>query len=72
MIDIKDDLKNNLYPTSIDTFDNNKIYIGRFRNPKSNILLFYVTANNLLTGAASNALMIAEKYISNLKQKKAL
>ena len=68
---VKDDLESNIYPTSIDTFNNNKIYVGRIRNPNEHTLLFYVTSNNLLTGAASNALEIAEKYIYNLKRKKA-
>ena len=68
---IKDDLEKNIYPTSIDTFDNSNIYIGRIRKPSAKILLLYTTANNLLTGAASNALEIAEKYLENLNRKKA-
>lgn len=64
---IKDDLDKDLYPTSIDTFDNNKIYLGRIRNPNKHTLLLYTTSNNLLTGAASNAVEIAEKYLKNLK-----
>ena len=64
---IKDDLDSNIFPTSIDTLNNSSIYIGRIRKPNNKTLLLYVTANNLLTGAASNALEIAEKYLNNLK-----
>lgn len=64
---IKDDLENNIFPTSIDTFNNSNIYVGRIRKPNNNTLLLYTASNNLLTGAASNALEIAEKYIENIK-----
>lgn len=63
---IKNDLKKHIYPTSIDTFNTDFVYIGRIRKVDKKILLFYCTANNLRLGAASNALKIAEYYIENL------
>lgn len=66
---IKDDLSSNIYPTSIDTFNNDQIYVGRFRLISDYELLFYSTSNNILTGAASNSLYICEKVINELKIK---
>lgn len=65
---IKDDLENNFYPTSIDTFNNDSIYVGRFRLINDYELLFYSTSNNILTGAASNSLYICEKIIKEVKK----
>ena len=64
---ILDDVNNNIYPTSINTFDNSKIYVGRFKIVNKNSLSFYICANNLLTGAASNSVNICLKYLENLK-----
>lgn len=64
---LKDDLSNNIYPTSIDTYNNDSIYVGRFRLTSDKELLFYSTSNNILTGAASNSIYICKKYLSDLK-----
>lgn len=66
---IKDDLPNNIYPTSIDTYNNDSIYVGRFRLINNKELVFYSTSNNLLTGAASNSIYICEKYLTELHKK---
>lgn len=68
---IKDNLDKDFYPTSIDTYNNDKIYVGRFRIINDYELLFYSTSNNILTGAASNSLYICEKIINELKNKNA-
>lgn len=63
---IKDDLKKHLYPTSLDTYNNDLVYLGRIRRTDSKALMFYVTANNIRVGAASNALKILEHYLESL------
>ncbi len=65
---IKDNLENNYYPTSIDTYNNDFVYVGRFRLINDYELLFYSTSNNILTGAASNSLYICEKIIKEVKK----
>lgn len=63
---IKDDITQDNYPTSIDTYNNDSIYVGRFRLLNDHQLLFYSTSNNILTGAASNSLFICEKFLEKL------
>ena len=66
-IEILNDLDNNLFPTSINTLNNSKIYVGRIRIVGNNKLLLYICANNLLTGAATNAVRICKMYLDSLK-----
>lgn len=58
---VVDDVKNHVYPTSILSNGNDKVYVGRIRRDLSskNGLLFYCTADNIRKGAASNAVQIA-------------
>lgn len=62
---VMDDIQNKEYPTPVDTEDKFDTYVGRIRedlfNP--NALNFWVVADNLLKGAASNAVQIAELLI---------
>ena len=55
------------YPTSIDSNDNDFVYVGRIRKDlsKPNSFLFYTVADNVRVGAATNAIKIALKIIEN-------
>lgn len=66
-IKILDDINKNNFPTAIHTLNNSMIYVGRFKQSSKNSLSFFVYANNLLTGAASNSLNICKLYLENLK-----
>ncbi len=68
---VKDDLPTDNYPTSIDTYNNDSIYLGRIRLIDDHHLVFYSTSNNLLTGAAANSLFICEKYLAELNKRNA-
>jgi aspartate-semialdehyde dehydrogenase len=62
---IVDDVKDNKYPVSTISNHTDKVYIGRIRKDKTNQngLLFYVVADNLRKGAASNAVQIMKKLM---------
>ena len=55
------------YPTSVDSNDNDFVYVGRIRKDlsKPNSFLFYTVADNVRVGAATNAIKIALKIIEN-------
>lgn len=55
------------YPTSLNSNGNDLVYVGRVRKDlsKPNSFLFYCVADNIKTGAASNAIKIALKIIEN-------
>lgn len=60
---VLDDGKNHIYPTSIASNGNDKIYVGRIRRDLASLngLLLYCTGDNIRKGAASNAVEIALK-----------
>ncbi len=60
-----DDLKNHLYPTSLQANGNDTVYVGRIRADLSceNGLLLYVVGDNIRKGAASNAVQIIQKMV---------
>lgn len=60
-----DDVSNNAYPVSTLSNHTDQVYIGRLRKDKTNHygLLFYVVADNLRKGAASNAVQIMQKLM---------
>lgn len=60
---VLDDGKNHIYPTSVISNGNDKVYVGRIRKDTSckNGLLIYCTADNIRKGAAANAVQIALK-----------
>jgi aspartate-semialdehyde dehydrogenase len=59
---IMDDIANKVYPTPVEAEDKFETYVGRIRDDlfNPNALNFWVVADNLLKGAASNAVQIAE------------
>lgn len=61
---VVDDVKNGIYPTALDAAGEDKTLIGRIREdesvPDGRGLAFWVVSDNLRTGAALNAVRIAE------------
>lgn len=61
---VVDDIKMGIYPTALDATGEDKTLIGRIRNDESIAggkgLAFWVVSDNLRTGAALNAVRIAE------------
>ena len=59
---VQDDPKNNLYPMAINAKDKNETFVGRIRLDYSckNAINFWVVADNLRKGAATNAVQIAQ------------
>ena len=51
------------YPTTMHSYNNDFVYIGRLRKDRSS-LLFYVTSDNLRRGASYNSYKILEKLIT--------
>ncbi len=62
---IQDDTKNKLYPTNIIAKDRFEVFVGRIRKDffNNNAINLWIVADNLLKGAASNAIEIAEELI---------
>ena len=64
---VLDDIKNNIYPMTINSNDHDEVYVGRIRRDysvKYGVNL-WVVADNTRKGAASNAVQILEKLIEN-------
>ncbi len=61
LVKVIDDIKEQLYPQPINCANNNNVYVGRIRKSINNnkALLMWVVADNLLIGAATNAIGIA-------------
>lgn len=59
---VLDDTAKNLYPLALDCTGKNEVFVGRIRKDftVSNGLNFWVVSDNLLKGAALNAVQIAE------------
>ncbi len=59
---VQDDLSKNLYPTPLECEDKFETFVGRIREDlhTQNGLNFWCVSDNLLKGAASNAVQIAE------------
>lgn len=62
---LMDNLQNDEYPTPVMTEERDEVFIGRIRKDLSikNGFWFWVVANNVRKGAASNAIQIAEGLI---------
>lgn len=62
---VNDDINNNVFPIATDVSGHDEVFIGRIRRDFSvdNGLNFWVVADNLRKGAASNAVQIMEKLI---------
>ena len=65
---IIDDPTNNMYATPIDSAGKNETFISRIRQDKSNknSINLWIVSDNLLRGAALNAVEIAETYYNKL------
>lgn len=63
---LQDDPQNNVYPMPYFTSDTDEVYIGRVREDLAfeNGLSFFVVADQLRKGAATNAVQIAEQLIA--------
>ncbi|MDR3112283.1 MAG: aspartate-semialdehyde dehydrogenase [Elusimicrobiota bacterium] len=67
-IELIDEPENQKYPTPLLAENEQKTYVGRIRrdiSTKSNALTFWVVSDNLLKGAALNAVQIAELLVKN-------
>ncbi|KAA1040255.1 aspartate-semialdehyde dehydrogenase [Macrococcus equipercicus] len=60
---VVDDVKNNAYPMAIHSTDRDEVFVGRIRSDESlpNTFHIWCTADNLLKGAALNAVQILEQ-----------
>lgn len=60
---VLDDIKNSVYPLTLHCLGKKEVFVGRIRKDyyDNKVLHFWNVADNLLKGAAANALQIAEK-----------
>lgn len=65
---VQDDVKDNIYPMPINVDGTDQVYVGRIRRDFSveNGINFWVVADNVRKGAATNAVQIAELVAENL------
>ncbi|MCL5772425.1 MAG: aspartate-semialdehyde dehydrogenase [Actinobacteria bacterium] len=65
-IKLKDDFKNNIYPTPLDSSDKDDVFVGRIREDISfeNGICLWCVGDQLRKGAALNAIQIAEMMIN--------
>ncbi|MDN5829120.1 MAG: aspartate-semialdehyde dehydrogenase [Staphylococcus equorum] len=63
---LEDDPQNNVYPLAINSTDRDEIFVGRIRRDETLDNTFHVwcTSDNLLKGAALNAVQILEQVMS--------
>ena len=61
---LQDDLSSNIYPMAINANGHDEVFVGRIRRDFSqdNTLNFWVVADNIRKGAASNAVQILELF----------
>ena len=64
-----DDPANNKYPLALDAAGTDDIYVGRIRRDESveNGINFWVVADNIRKGAATNAVQIAQILVESMK-----
>lgn len=64
-ITVKDDITNEIYPTTLDSNNKDTVFVGRIRKDFSvpSGVNLWVVADNLRKGAATNAVQILEKLI---------
>ncbi len=64
---VQDDWKNNIYPTPLDAYDKDEVFVGRIRRDHSikNGLNMWVVSDNLRKGAATNTVQIAEYLLEH-------
>lgn len=63
MLKVCDDPLNNVYPMPLNTSGNYRVEVGRIRHPEvfDNGVRMFVCGDQLLRGAALNAVLIAQK-----------
>ncbi|PID89512.1 MAG: aspartate-semialdehyde dehydrogenase [Bacteroidia bacterium] len=68
-VELKDDIKNNIYPMPKDAQGSDAVFVGRIRRDFSapKCLNMWIVADNLRKGAASNAVQIAEYVLRFIK-----
>ena len=68
-IEIKDDVKNYVYPLALDAAGKDEVFVGRIRRDESveNGVNIWVVVDNIRKGAATNAVQIAQEVIKNMK-----
>lgn len=66
---IVDDPANNKYPLALDAAGTDEVYVGRIRRDESvdNGINFWVVADNIRKGAATNAVQIAQILVESMK-----
>lgn len=66
---VVDDPSNNKYPLALDAAGTDDIYVGRIRRDESieNGINFWVVADNIRKGAATNAVQIAQILVESMK-----
>ena len=66
---VKDDFRNAVYPTALDSSDKDNVIVGRIREDISikNGINMWVVGDQLRKGAALNAIQIAEELIGGSK-----
>ena len=66
---VKDDPETNIYPLAVDATGSDEVYVGRIRRDESvdNGINFWVVADNIRKGAATNAVQIAELIINSME-----
>ncbi|MCE9625856.1 MAG: aspartate-semialdehyde dehydrogenase [Deltaproteobacteria bacterium] len=64
---VKDDVAHNVYPLAVDCVNRDEVFVGRIREDESveNGLNFWIVADNIRKGAATNAVQIAEILIKD-------
>lgn len=64
---VQDDVENNVYPMPIFAHNKDEVFVGRLRRDETQpkTLNFWVVADNLRKGAATNAVQIAEYLVQN-------
>ena len=64
---VKDDVTHNVYPLAVDCVNQDEVFVGRIRDDDSipNGLNFWIVADNIRKGAATNAVQIAEILIKD-------
>ena len=69
-VKVIDDIKHNKYPMPLDSHERDEVFVGRIRKDESQskTINFWIVADNLRKGAATNAIQIAEY----LREKKLL
>ena len=66
---LEDDPSSNVYPLALNATGHDEVYVGRVRRDESvdNGINFWVVADNIRKGAATNAVQIAELLIKDMQ-----